>query len=527
MLKTKPVYIISLLIIISVFSFSAATNPPPSNDTLYLWDSGPITLDPAISSEMTSHIYVTQLFSGLVYLNDQLKPAPDIAESWQKSADGKTYTFYVRKGAKFQDGREITAHDFKYSWERTCNPQTNSNTASMYLNDIVGAIDVINGLAKEIKGVQVIDKYTLQVTIDAPKAYFLAKMSYPTAMVVDKNNVETGKNWWQSPNGSGPYKLKSWKRGESIELTANNLYYREVPKLKTIIFKLLAGNPIELYEMGEVDVSPVFERYIDKARDKNGPFARELSVSPELSLYYMGFNVQKPPFDDINVRMAFCSAIDKDRIVHLTLKDTAIKADTILIAGMPGFNKDLNSPQFNIDKAKAYLTKSKYGSVDKLPPIVVTTSGGGGNIGENLGAIIYEWKNNLGAKVKVRQLDPEIFMYNLEEEVDNLYLQGWIADYPDPQNFLDNLFRTGSTYNNGKYSNLKVDALLDQAAVEQNESARLTLYSQAEQMLLNDAPCLPMWSNVDYTLIKSYVKNYKVNAMGIPSLSQAYIDRTK
>ncbi len=168
------------------------TGSPASKYDLNLWDSGPLTLDPAISSEMSSHIYVMQIFSGLVKFDTQLKPVPDIAESWNISDDGKTYTFKLRKDAKFHDGRPVTAADIKYSLERACNPDTNSQTASTYLGDIVGVQDVLAGKTRDLAGVKVIDDYTLEITIDAPKAYFLSKMAYPTAFVVDKKNVESG-----------------------------------------------------------------------------------------------------------------------------------------------------------------------------------------------------------------------------------------------------------------------------------------------------------------------------------------------
>ncbi|RPJ58136.1 MAG: hypothetical protein EHM12_08425 [Dehalococcoidia bacterium] len=145
---------------------------------LNLWDSGPLTMDPAISSEMSSHIYVMQIFSGLVTFDSKLKPVPDIAEKWDISPDGKTYTFYLRKNAKFHDGRAVTASDIKYSLERACYPATGSQTASTYLSDITGVGDVLSGKTQDLAGVQAIDDNTLKITIDAPKAYFLP--SWPT-----------------------------------------------------------------------------------------------------------------------------------------------------------------------------------------------------------------------------------------------------------------------------------------------------------------------------------------------------------
>ncbi|MCX6006417.1 MAG: ABC transporter substrate-binding protein, partial [Chloroflexi bacterium] len=307
---------------------------------LNLWDSGPLTLDPAISSEMSSHIYVMQIFSGLVKFDAQLKPVPDIAESWDISADGKTYTFYLRKEAKFHDGRPVTSTDIKYSLERTCDPATGSQTASTYLSDIIGVQDVLSGKSKDLAGVQVIDASTLKITIDAPTAYFLSKMAYPTAFVVDKKNVESGTDWWQKP--------------------------KEISK-----------------------------EYIDRAQDPAGPFANQLHIFPEFSLQYIGFNTSKPPFDDPLVRQAFCYAVDKGRIIKLIQKDMATKAEGIIPVDMPGYNKDVKGLDFDPAKAKELLAKSKYGSAANLPPIILTTGGYGGvDVADYLGAILQDWKQN-------------------------------------------------------------------------------------------------------------------------------------
>ncbi|MBL7209358.1 MAG: peptide ABC transporter substrate-binding protein [Dehalococcoidia bacterium] len=523
MTKVRQVALLGILLCI-LGILPVASGCQVEQDVLNLWDTGPITLDPAISGEMTSHAYIMQVFSGLVRLDEESKPAPDIAESWQRSNDGKAYTFHLRKGVRFHDGKEVTAQDFEYSWERACNPETGSQTAAVYLGDIIGVNDVLEGKTTEISGVEVIDDYTLKVTIDAPKAYFLAKLTYPTAFVVDRADVESGREWWHRPNGTGPFKLEEWKEGQSLVLEANETYYREPPKVNRVVFHLLAGMPMAMYEMGEIDVAPVWEYHIDRARDEKGPFSRELAMFQELSLFYIGFNMQKPPFDDVNVRQAFCHAVNKERIIGIILKGMVSEADGILPPNMPGYNASLNGLDFDVAKAKSLIANSKYGSVANLPPITITDSGQGGNISEYLGAIIQDWQQNLGVEVTVRQLEPEIFPYHLKEEVDEMFVSGWIADYPDPQDFLDILFRTGAEYNYGSYTSPDVDALLDQAAVEPDDAARLSMYQQVEQSMIDEAACLPLWFGTSYVLIRPYVRNYKLDAQGIPTLSEVYIE---
>jgi oligopeptide transport system substrate-binding protein len=465
-----------------------------------------------------------QIFSGLVRLDQELNIVPDIAESWDRSPDGKIYTFRLRQGVKFHSGREVKAADFKYSWERACDPDTGSGTAATYLGDIVGAREMLAGEAVEISGVEVIDDYTLQVTIDAPKAYFLDKLAYATAFVVDSANAESGQYWWLEPNGTGPFTLKEWTQGWQLVLDRSEIYYGDPAKLRSIVFSLTAADPMALYETGQIDVVPVYLDYIDAVSDESNPFHLELAVTPELSLYYIGFNAAEPPFDDVNVRRAFCGAVDKEHIVRVILRGMVSVADGILPPEMPGYNEALEGLDYNVEEARDLIAASQYGNVSNLPPITVTVAGYGNNIPSYLGAIIQEWQQNLAVEISVRQVETDRLIYNLKEEKDEMFMLGWIADYPDPHSFLDVLFYSGSEVNIGEYSNPALDALLDQAAIEQNVTGRLAMYQQAEQLVVDDAVCIPLWHNTNYILVKPYVKGYELGAQGIPDLSNVYID---
>ena len=499
--------------------------PVGGEDILRLWDSGPITLDPATAADFSSYTCIVHIFSGLVRLDHELEIVPDIAESWEKSPDGKTYIFQLRQGVRFHSGREVKAADFKYSWERACHPDTGSNTAVTYLGDIIGARDMLAGETGELSGVEVIDDYTLRVTIDAPRAYFLNKLAYPTAFVVDGANVEFGHGWWREPDGTGPFKLKEWDPGELLILERNEAYYGDPAGVEQVVYHL-AGPPMAMYELGYIDVAPVYGDYIYQARDETSPFYPQLAITPELSLHYIGFNTAEPPFDDVNIRHAFSHAVDKERIGKLTLRDMVSEANGMLPPGMPGYDEALEGLDYDVEKARELIAASRYGDVSNLPSVVVTVTGYGNYIPDYLGAIIQQWQENLGVEVSVRQLEPEDFIYNLKREKDEMFIVGWIADYPDPHNFLDILFYTGTENNAFEYSNPGLDALLDQAAVEQDEAVRLNMYRQAEQLIVADAPCLPLWHGTNHILMKPYVKGYELSLLGIPDLSRVYIDRS-
>ncbi len=523
----KIFFVLLSAVLISLLAAGCRPAPEqvvPQGATLNLYGIDPITLDPAISGEATSHEYIVQVFNGLVYLDDNLMPAPDIAQRWDVSQDSRTYTFYLRHDVKFHNGQPVKAGDFKYSWERAALPATGSLTAATYLGDIVGVKEVLDGKTKEISGVKVIDDYTLQVTIDAPKSYFLAKLTYPTAFVVDSANIKSGSNWWRRPNGTGPFKLKQWEENKQLVLERNPLYYGKLAEVGAVVFQLYSGIPMNLYETGKIDVTGVSRIYIDRVTDKTGPFYQELAIVPELSFYYIGFNVTKPPFDDANIRRAFSQAIDKDKLVSLVFQGMTQRADGILPPGIPGYNSNLSGLSFDVNRAKQLIKESKYGDVKNLPPITITTSGRGGEISHDLEAVIYQWQQNLGVEVKVRQLEPERFIYNLKEEKDEIFEVGWIADYPHPQDFLDVLFHSGVQNNYGEYSNSEVDALLEKARAETDVKQGLALYQQVEQKLIEDAATLPLWFGKNFTLVKPYVKGYKLNALGYARLDTVSVE---
>jgi len=490
---------------------------------LDLYGIDPITLDPAVSGEMLSHEYILQIFGGLVRLDDNLEPAPDIAEKWEVSNDGRTYTFYLRRDVSFHDGREVKADDFKYSLERACDPATGSLTAATYLGDIVGVKEVLAGQAVEISGVRVLDDYTLEITIDAPKSYFLSKLTYPTGFVVDRADVEPGGEWWRQPNGTGPFKLKEWEEENLLVMEKNGRYYGERAKVSSVVFQLWGGVPMNMYETGEIDVTDVNINYVDKVTDRVGPFYQELQIVPELSFSYIGFNHTRPPFDDVNLRRAFSQAIDKDKLVFLVFREMMQRADGILPPGIPGFNEDLSGLDYDVNKAKELIADSRYGSIDKLPSITITTMGWGGLISQGLEAIIHEWRQNLGVEVKVRQLEPQRFFYYIKQEKDEMYYLGWVADYPHPQNFLELLFHTGEENNAGEYSDPEVDALLERAGAELDYDLSLALYQEVEQKLVDDAACIPLWFEQNYILVKPYVDGYDLTPMGFAMLNKVSV----
>ena len=491
-----------------------------------LW-ADPPTLDPHLTSDTTSAALVVEIFSGLVSFNPDLELVPDIASRWDISDDGLTYTFHLRHEAKFHDGKPVTAHDFKWSFERAVSPDLGSPVAETYLGDIVGVKDVLDGIATEISGVKVIDDHTLQVTIDKPKAYFLAKMAYHTAFVVDQANVEAGgRNWTDNPNGTGAFKLKEYRIGERIVFERNADYYLEPAHLDQVVMNLAGGQAMAMYENDEIDLTGVGLFDLERVQDPNEPLNKEyVVVPPGFSVTYIGFNTNLPPFDDLNFRQALNHAVDKELIATEVLAGLRVPAYGILPPGFPGYNPDLQGLKYDPELAQQLLETSRYSTPDSYDRIIVTVPGTGGTIGLDLEVIIEMWRQTLGVEVEIQQVEWATYLEDLNQQKFQAFAGlGWSADYPDPQDFLDILFHSQSEINHGAYSNTQLDDILEEARVEPDVPARMALYNQAEEMIVEDAAWVPLWFTGErHALVKPHIKDYKLTPMILPKLRYVYI----
>lgn len=514
---------------------AASGGDTPLGGTLRRPWADPPTLDPHLVGDTVSAGIVVEVFSGLVKMSTDLQIEPDIAESWEISEDGTVYTFKIRGNARFHDGKTVTAHDFVYSLNRAANPETASPVSDTYLGDIAGMNEVSEGRASKVAGVRAVDDRTLEITIDSPKVYFLSKLTYPTAFVVDENDVERGPAWANHPNGTGPFKLAEYIIGERLVLERNDDFYMEPAKLDRVVMNLTGGQAIAMYENDEIDMMDVSLPDLERLRNPNEPLSKELTVAPPgFRVEYIGFDLEKPPFDDVDFRRAMNMAIDKETITEIVLLGLRTPAYGALPIGFPGHDPDLEGLHFDPEQARRFLEQSKYADPDTRPRIVLTLRSTGGAIGPEFETLIEMWRQNLGVEVEIQQVEWAAYLQDLysDERKYQSFSIGWTADYPDPQNFLDILFHSASNSNFTGYSNPEFDRLLEQARVEQEERKRINLYRQAERYLVNDAPWLPLWygRKLDlfgdqFVLLKPYVKGYVPTPMILPKLRHVYIDR--
>jgi len=503
---------------------------PVTGGELRLLGRDPLTLDPACASDVDSANYIVEIFGGLVTIDREQQIVPDIAERWDISDDGTVYTFQLRRGVLFhKEDRQVTASDVKYSMERALDPDTQSTVAEVYLGDIVGAKEFIDGDADEVAGIEVVDNYTLRITIDAPKPYFLAKLTYPTGFVVDRRQVDgstcfSNTNWQRRPNATGPFKLKEWDLGQRIVLEPNSRYHLGAASLGRVEYTLGGGSAITMYENNEIDVTGVGLNDIERVRDPAEPLNQEFHEAPRMDIWYIGFNVEKEPFDDPKVRQAFAHAVDKDKLIEVVLLDAVVEADGILPPGIPGFNEELQGLEFDPEKALQLLAESEYGGPEGLPDIEIASSGRGASVGPVSEAILAMWEENLGVKISTRQTEFATFLSDLRDGEYQMFELGWVADYPDPENFLKIQFYSGSGNNYSQYANPEVDRLLEEADTETDEARRMSLYQQAEQIIVNEVPWIPLFHDEFSVLIKPYVGGYTLPPFVIPRLRYVQIE---
>jgi ABC-type transport system substrate-binding protein len=515
-------------------------NRPPQGGTLVRLYTDPPTIDPHLVSDATSSVITNEVFGGLVTLNLQYQPVLDLAESCSVSDDGLVYTFVLRENAKFQDGSPVTAHDVKWSIERAADPDTLSTTAETYLGDIVGVSDKLCSedaqaagdctIANEVSGVRVIDDRTVEFTLDAPKAYFLAKLSYPTAYVLDQDQVTEDGSWLDQPNGTGPFRLARYDIGELLILEKNENYHLGPPHIDSVHMILSGGSAMIMYENDEIHLTGVGTDDLPRLLDPNDPLNPELHRSAQdFSVFYIGLNVEQPPFDDPKVRQAMNYAVDLQSIAENVLDNRVTPATGVIPPGFPSYSENIRSYSYNPDLAMELLASSTYADAlagGDFPRITLTISGSfGAAIPTYLEVMLEQWRA-LGIEIDIQQTEWATFLQDVNDRKYQMFSLGWIADYPDPENFLDLLFHSENQNNHTAYSNPEVDRLLEEARVERDRDRRFELYNQVEQMVLDDAAWVWTWYRGEgYALIKPEVSDYYLLQMSIPKYRYIYFNQ--
>ncbi len=529
----KKLFLILLVCTFSLVTFTLASAEEPQYGGILNRDLGPSdvpTLDPAYVTDTSSAEVARQIFDGLVEYDIDGNVIPMIAKSWEPSEGGLSWTFYLRDDVYFQDsygdgtptkngGRQVTAHDFVWSWNRVIDPATKSPRA---------------GFFEHIDKFEALDDFTFKITLKQPFTPFLALLAYNCFYVLPKEDVEAwGEDFTFHPVGSGAFRFKEWRHDEYIDLVANENYFKGRPYLDGARVSITSDEDVRFLnlKMGDLDFGDIPDPHWDATW--NDPQYKKLIVRrPVLGVYYIGFNVTMEPFTGEKgklLRKAFNYAIDREFIVNVIRRGRATIATGILPPVMPAFNPDLKGYGYNPEKAMELLAQAGYPNGEGLETIELwhNTSASHRRITE----AIQDSLKEIGVDVKLNNLDWGAYIEKVDQGGFQMFRLGWIADYPDPENFLTVLLHSknrGPGGNGAFYSNPEVDALLDKADVETDQVKRTALYRQAEEMIMDDAPWMPIYYYQSDFFVNPWLKEFAIPSMGIQDLAyrQLWIDES-
>lgn len=488
----------------------------------------PATLDPARTTDIYSRTVTQQIFDGLVQFDQTLSIMPAVARFWKASRDGLTWTFVLRKGVKFHHGREVSADDVVYSLTRILDPKTRSGAAALFLS-IKGAPEFREGKAHDVAGLVALDPRTVQVTLTDASVPFVSVVAVGHAKILPRELVEhRGEAFGLHPVGTGPFRFLRWERGHEIVLAANADYFEGPPRLDRIVFRIFAGEQRDLmyqeFEKGGLeDTTPPSRGYRQVLASQKYLYVKR----PMFSLRHYGLNTRMKPLDDRRVRQALVYAIDREDIVEEIFLGRHVLARGILPPGTLGYNPKLKGYAYDPTRARDLLAQAGYPGGRGLPPIAIWSSVKGDDILREHERIRKDLEA-VGIRTEFHYLtDWPAFSRRMAEQKLPVFLRAWFADVPDPENFLFKLFYSKSPRDYMGYANPAVDALLLQARAQADPNRRVELYRQAEQLVVDDAPVIPVWHYTYECLFQPYVRSVEVNGLGDPyiPLRKIWLDR--
>jgi oligopeptide transport system substrate-binding protein len=488
----------------------------------------PATLDPARISDIYEAVVTQQIFEGLVQYSDNLMVVPGLAKSWESSRDNLRWTFQIRKGVTFHNGRELNAGDFVYSFTRVLDPKTESAAAS-FLSVIKGAEDFREGRADRIEGLRETGRYTLEIELAEPYSPFIAVLAMVNFGVVPREEVEkSGGDFGMHPVGTGPFVFSEWERNDRIVLRANEEYHEGRPYLDGVVFRIFPGATAEVmfqeFENGQLEDSILSVAARERVYEED----RYLILHrPSLVLRFFVMNNMTEPFTDRRVRQAFNYAIDKETLSREIGRGRLIPATGLIPEGMAGYRPEDSNYPYSPAKARDLLEESGFPEGRGLPVIQFWSSvKSQGLLAED--DAITRYLDEIGVKAQFNYLtDWPKFKKMLQEGKAPIFKYSWQADVPDPDNILSSLFHSQSPTNRAFYSNSRIDALIEKAQNESTYEKRISLFSDVEDEIMKDAPVILLNYLAYERVFQPYVKNVVGNALGDHSfiLKRVWLDR--
>jgi oligopeptide transport system substrate-binding protein len=491
----------------------------------------PATIDPNKASWADQLTIIRQVYVGLLGFNQDLsvkavgaKEIPSVANGGI-SSDGLTYTFHLRPDVTWSDGQKVVAKDYVYGIKRMLSPELASEYASFYY-DIAGA-EAYNSAAdkddttktklRDAVDVKALDEATLQIKLAQQRPTFISIMAlWCTDPAREDIITKYGDKWTEAGNyiGNGPFKLTEWVHQDHMTFTADPNYWGTKAKVGQIVIKMIEDQnaAYAAYKNNELDmVQP--PAGTEKSIMADPVLSKEILRYSELTTFAFQFNVTKAPFDNVKVRQAFSSAVDRVAFINNVRGGVGQPAYSWIPPGMPGYNANTGKDYtFNVAKSKQLLADAGYADVSKLPPIKFSYNNSGLNptIAQFLQG---QMKDNLGINITLDPLESKALTGAVNSGNFQWAWFGWGADYPDPDDWLPSTFQTGAGNNHTQYSNKEFDALCDKANHELDNTKRLQEWDQAQTLLMQDAPIVTMFYRERFWLVKPYVKGMMATGM--------------
>lgn len=501
-------------------SGSQAASPPSDAEQVLRVDLGgePPTLDPTQATDSQSINVLRSITRPLAYYDANLEVVPGLADHWDISEDGQTITFTLKDGIQYSDGTPITADDFVFSWKRLIDPREAAGY-SYIMADVVGGEDLL-GVDTETAtdddidalldafGVEAPDESTFVVHLARPASYFVYIATSWTTVPQQEGMSFAEADGYVS---SGPMKLVEWEHNAKIVLEPNENYTAGDPaKIERIEMAMIQDPAASLaaYEAGELDIAGVPTQEISRIQD-DPELSDQVIQGDVLSIYYFGFDLKDPegPFtQSVLLRQAFNEAVDKETMIATTFAGLGTPANSLVPPGMPGY-QDFDLYPYDTEKAKADFDQAIADlgvSADDLALEVGFNTDA--NHEDKVAFLQEQWRQAFGIDVTPVGLEWGAYLDRLSDDPFDIFRLGWGADYPHPNNFLTDLISCSSGNNNMAYCNEEVDGLLQEAAVAPTLEEQVPLYNQAQEMVMADAPIIPLRFGARFTLVKPWIQ---------------------
>ena len=485
--------------------------------------TAPVTFDPAMCQDVETSQMLQQAYEGLVQYGPDNTVVPCLAEKWDVSPNGLTYTFHLRPAA-FQNGMPVTAEDVAYGLRRALDPKLSSPVAAQYLGDIVGALDVFNGKATVLKGVKVLDPKTLAITITKPKAYWIDTLTYPTGWVVCKAIAEKAGTSplteadAEAGAASGAFHITGFLKDQEVDMDAFMGYWGGAPKIAGQVQRILLspGTRHAEFASGRIDIMRGLQVGDLDSDRRDSSLKDQIKIWPRAGINYLGLNeTAYPPFKDPRVRQAFAYATDKKKIVDVVTEGVYPAAPDLLPQGIPGGDPNYKGIPYDPEKAKSLLAAAGFPGGRGLPPLEIYGNEKNPLSEKTVDVLRQMYSQTLGVPVTVRQMELGSMIAAINKNTSvPCFVLGWYADYLDPQDFYSLLLSSQSPENHTGYHNPAFDALCIRADTERNPATRTALYRKAAQIAGAAPDRIPLYYAVDPELVSPRVQGLDDCLMG-------------